>query len=300
MTFILKNLALVIIFGTLTANSLSAKKTTIKLNLIKGQQFEYVITKTKNAEPPAGSDNELFDQSMTLTLQLVVLEKLRDGNYLIQANYKRVIYEFLLQSTLRKYDTDVSYNEETPYDNLKDMTKILFKFEISPLGVVSNITGLDEFLNDKTLNVYVRDVCRRFGIKNIGAEIFNYIPKKKIEQGEKWVVSSPLPELNIPDYTIDYKLADTSPKEIKIEIHTNFQFESPKPLWRDGHLEKFKDNITQNGDIIVDTKTSVLLSKKIYQKAEILLYSTDTIVKATSVKQIKNIYRTTMKLSSLN
>ncbi|HEX7585069.1 MAG TPA: DUF6263 family protein [Prolixibacteraceae bacterium] len=293
---IFKYLAVLIFLIAATSNGLYAKKTEIRLILKKGQQFEYLVSATQLAENRAGDNPIEIEQKMELTIHQIVLDKLRNGNYLLQADYKKFTMEVNSQGQNQKYDSNASDNPQFLNDLLKGLTKIQVKFEVSPLGVVSNLTGFEEYTKDIALNARLFSMIKDFGTDKIISQMFNYIPKTKVEQGDKWITSGILPDLNNLKYDINFTMAEVSPENVKLDLQAKFKYVSDKPMVQNYREIKVEETGVQKGNVVIDSKNCMPLSKVLNQKIDMVITATDTKTKAKNVSQMKLTYKTMMKL----
>ena len=299
MTHIFRYLVALILVVTIAPQNLFAKKTEIKLNLEKGQQFEYVITATqkaatKNIDSESYSDN--LNQKMEFTIHQVVLDILANGNYLIQADYKRLTFEIHSQGKNQKYDSDAQDNPPLLNSQLKNFTKIQLEFEVSPQGEVSNLKKSERFSKDTDTKARLTNIIKDFGSESILTEMFNYIPKTKVNQGDKWVVSSTLPDLNNRKYDFIYSLSEVSSNKIMLDFQADFNFETEKPIVMNGKSMMVNQTGVQKGNIVLAADNNMPLSKVTDREINMQIATTDIVTKTKSVSQMKMTYKTSMKL----
>jgi len=296
MKYIFRSLALLIFLLSITSLSLYAGKTKIRLLLKKGQKFEYLVSGTFKAENNSSDKPIEVDQKMELTIDQVVLDKLRNGNYLIQADYKRFTLEINSNDKIAKYDSNLSDNR--PWFNrlLEGLTKISLKYEVSPLGVVSNLTGFEEFTKDKDRHDEVVNYIKEFGTDRIIVQMYNYIPKLKVEKGDQWIAEGVLAEMNNLKYDINYMLDEVTDENCKLDFNAKFKYASDKKLILGKKSIRVEETITQKGNIILDTKRNLPLLSTVNQKTDMLLYTKDTVTNNQDVSQMKMTSQTTTKL----
>jgi hypothetical protein len=296
MNHIFKYLAALIFLIASTPDNLSAKKTEIKLHLKKGQQFEYVVTETLSTEQRFGGNPVEIEQIIKLTINQVVLDKLRNGNYLIQADYKRFTFEKDSPEGNQGYDSNAANNIKSLDDVLSRMTMLHLKYEISPVGVVSNLTGFEDLIKDVAIYTKLIRLINDFGTDKIIFRLFDYFPKTNVEAGDKWVNIDSLSHLNNFIYDINYTLAEASPENIKLERLAKIKYISEKPVLQYNKEVSIDETGTQKGDVFLDPKNNMPLSSLVTQNTNILITSVDTTLRTKERAQLKISSKTTVKL----
>jgi len=296
MKYIFRSLAVLIFILAATSFSLYAKKTEIRLLLEKGQKFEYQISGAFKAESKLGDKPILIVQKMELTLDQEVIDKLQNGNYLIQADYKRFTLEINSGSKIQKYDSNLSNNQPWFNKLLSGLTKLSLKYEVSPLGIVSNLKGFEEFIKDKYLHEEIVNLIKEFGTDRIISQMFNYIPKVKVETGDHWTTIGTMPEMNNLLYDINYSLTEVTAENYKLDLQANFKYASDKKVIQEGKSLRVEEKGVQKGNVSLDSKNNMPLLSTVNQSTEMLIFSKDTITKAEEVSQMKMSFKTTTKL----
>lgn len=246
--------------------------------------------------PIIGDKPAEIEQKMSLTINQVILDKLPNGNYLIQADYKKFTFEKKSPDIDQKYDSDASDNMQWLDDLLKGMTKLHLKYEVSSSGVVSNLTGFEDYTKNVDLNVKLFHVIRDFGTDQVIVQMFNYFPKTKVEIGEKWMTTATLPDLNNLKYDINYTLTEVSPENIKLEMMAKIKFISEKPVVQFNKEVKIEETGVQKGNVILNPINNMPLSSFVTQNMDMLISTTDTITKTKEVAQMKLLFKTSVKL----
>jgi hypothetical protein len=261
----------------------------IELNLKKGDRFQYVITSTNKVDQNIRNQPIKIVQKAALTINQVVVGRLKNGNYLLEADYKKFKLEMNLNGEISGYNSDTLVASNNFIEDLKGMTKIHLRYEVSPSGVVSNITSMEELKKEVASNVQKANLLRDFGTDKFITQMFNYIPKEKVGVGDKWIVAGIMPELMDLKYDINYTLAEASAENIKLKIQSDFTFTTDQPIVNNGKNLKIKEDGVQNGNVTLNPKNGMPVSSVLQQ--EIDLVSTATDVK-------NNIEVTQMKLYS--
>ncbi len=296
MKYLFRSLAVLIFLLAATAPSLYAKKTEVRLLLKKGQKFEYVVSGLLRAEKELGDKPMVIEQKMELTIDQVVLDKLRNGNYLIQADYKRFTLELNSGEKIQNYDSNLSNNQPWFDKLLGGLTKLSLKYEVSPLGVVSNLKGFEEIMKNKYQHEEIVNFIKQFGTDRIISQLYNYIPKMKVEPGDQWKRIGTLPEMNNQLYDINFTLTEITAENCKIDLQATFKYNSDKKIIQNGKSLRVEVKGVQKGNIIVDSKNNMPLLSTINQGTEMLVYSKDTITNFEEVSQMKMSFKTTTRL----
>lgn len=296
MKYNFRYLAVLIFLVAATSNGLSAKKAEIRLILKKGQKFEYLVSGAFKAENKLGDKPMVIEQKMELTIDQVVLDKLRNGNFLIQADYKRFTLELNSQGKIQKYDSNLSNNQPWFNKLLNGLTKIRLKYEVTPIGVVSKLTGFEEFTKDEYLHEEIVNFIKEFGTDRIISQMFNYIPKMKVEPGDHWTAAGIMPEMNNLKYDINYTLTEVTAENCKLDLQANFKYASEKKVIQNGKSLRVEEKGVQKGNVILDSRNNMPMLSTVNQGTDMLVYSKDTITNAEEVTQMKMSFKTTTKL----
>jgi hypothetical protein len=78
----------------------------IELNLKKGDRFQYVITSTNKVDQNIRNQPIKIVQKAALTINQVVVGRLKNGNYLLEADYKKFKLEMNLNGEISGYNSD--------------------------------------------------------------------------------------------------------------------------------------------------------------------------------------------------
>jgi len=296
MKYIFRSLAVLILLIAVSPHGMCANKTEIRLLLKKGQKFEYVVTGLLRAEKELGDKPTVIEQKMELTIDQVVLDKLRNGNYLIQADYKRFMLELNSGEKIQNYDSNLSNNQPWFDKLLGGLTKLSLKYEVSPFGVVSNLKGFEEIMKNKYQHEEIVNFIKEFGTDRIISQLYNYIPKMKVEPEDQWKRIGTLPEMNNQLYDINFTLTEITAENCKIDLQATFKYNSDKKIIQNGKSLRVEVKGVQKGNIIVDSKNNMPLLSTINQGTEMLVYSKDTITNFEEVSQMKMSFKTTTKL----
>jgi hypothetical protein len=215
---------------------------------------------------------------------------------LIQADYKRFTLELNSGDKIQKYDSNLSDNQAWFTKLLGGLTKLSLKYEVSPLGVVSNLKGFEEFIKDKYLHEEIVNFIKEFGTDRIISQLYNYIPKMKVEPGDHWTTVGTMPEMNNLLYDINYTLTEITAENCKLDLHANFKYNSDKKVIQNGKSLRVEEKGVQKGNISLDSKNYMPLLSTVNQSTEMLIFSKDTITNAEEVSQMKMSFKTITRL----
>lgn len=289
-------LAFFIFLVVVSSNTLVAKNVEIRLNLKKGEQYKYVVTAINKIDQKVRNKPVQMEQRMTLTINQVVLNKLNNGNYLLKADYEKFRIEIITEDNKIIYDSDSVLTSNGLERILKIMTTVHLKYEVSPSGIVSNMTGLEELSKQVASNMQMANLIRNFGTNQLISQMYSYMPKGKVEIGEKWVVPGIMPELNDLKYDINYTLIEALSENIKLDLHANFKFISAERIIQKDKDIKISETGIQKGDVVLNSKNKMPLSSFLDQEINMIVTATDTLTKSKEVMPMKLISKTSMKL----
>jgi hypothetical protein len=261
----------ILLFFCLIFISLStlAKKDELKLWLVKGQSFTYLISQENTLQERV--NQPLITQKMSLKINHTVVDRLPNGNYQMQAFIKSFGTEFDKFGKKYRYHSDTVDVRNKLYKTLNFLTDVKLSYELSPEGVVSKLTGFQMIKDKMEQDPQLNSILRAFGNEQYLMEFFHYVPFKEVETGSKWSKPAILPELMNHKYEIQYSFKEQSEKEIKLSHDASFTFKTQVPV-NDTIVNYISENGTQKGFITIDPKTRMPISSDITQKIEISTY----------------------------
>ena len=273
---------------------ISSAKSDMKLRLNKGSRHIYVISQ----ENQAIENNKAVEveQKIALTIDHQVTDRLPNGNYSIELAFKRFsIFMKHSQKNLR-YDSDTVDVMNPLYKTLNFLTDIRLNYEVSPEGVVSNLKGFEPLKKEIEKNAQLGNLLRNFGNELFFTELYNYIPQKEVEVGEKWKAMAVLPDLNDLKCEIQYTLKEVTPQNLKLTQESSFKMSTDLPKSPDGTVSKVSENGTQKGSLVIDSKTNMRLSSLLTQSVNVLMTTDKTKQNTEKTKTLKLITQTTFAL----
>lgn len=246
-----------------------AKKDELKLWLVKGQSFTYLISQENTLQERV--NQPFISQKMALKINHTVVDRLPNGNYQMQAFIKSFGTEFDKFGSKFRYHSDTVDVRNKLYKTLNFLTDVKFSYELSPDGVVSKLTGFQLIKDKMEQDPQLNSILRAFGNEQFLIDFFHYVPNKDVETGSKWTKPSILPELMNHKYEIQYSFKEQSEKEIKLGYDASFTFKTQVPV-NDTIINYISENGTQQGYINIDPKTRMPISSDITQKIHISTY----------------------------
>lgn len=288
-------LCLSILFCLITfLPGISSAKSDMKLSLNKGARHIYVISQENQA---IENDKAVeVEQKIALTIDHQVMDRLPNGNYAIELAFKRLSIFMKHDHKSLRYDSDTVDVMNPLYKTLNFLTDIRLDYEVSPEGTVSKLKGFEPLKKEIEKNVQLGNLLRNFGNELFFTELYNYIPKKDVEVGEKWKAMAVLPDLNDLKCEIQYTLQEVTPENLKLTQEASFKMSTDLPKAPDGTVPKVSENGTQKGSLVIDPKTNMRLSSLLSQSVNVLMTTDRTKQDAEKTKTLKLITRTTFAL----
>jgi hypothetical protein len=249
---------LVAVFSLSFSSELWTKKETIKLVLNRGTHYVYATTlenKLDQKDNPEGN----VEQIMTLTIDHHVIDRLNNGNYLIETSYKSFS---LIMKTNRKvltYHSDTIDVMNPFYKQLKFLTTLKLSYEVSPEGVVRNLKGFENMKKYTDEDDKIASLLRSFGSERFITEMYNYIPAQPVQLNETWKAQAVLPDLMDLKYDVNYSLKETSAKSLKLGLESEFEMVPAEQSTPSGKY-KIEESGSQNGELLIDPSSGMRLS----------------------------------------
>lgn len=281
-------LSFCLIFLSVTA---TAKKDELKLWLLKGQSFTYVISQENMLQERV--NEPLISQKMALKINHTVVDRLPNGNYQMQAFIRSFSTEFDKFGIKYRYHSDTVDVRNKLYKTLNFLTDLKLSYELSPEGVVSKLTGFQLIKDRMEKDPQLNSILRSFGNEQYLIEFFLYVPQKDVDAGSKWTKLAILPELMDHKYEIQYSYKEQSEKEIKIGHDASFTFSTNVPV-NDTIINYINEKVTQRGFLTIDPRTRMPVSSDIQQEIQISTYrnkpsanKTDPALLTTKTKMVR-------------
>lgn len=279
---------------TLIPEISTAQKADLKLRLNKGTRHIYTISQ-ENQAIENGKSVEV-EQKISLKIDHQILSQLPNGNYQVEVLFKRFSIAMKHSSKVLRYDSDTVDVSNPLYKTLNFLTGIKLNYEVTPEGVVSKLSGFEPIKKEVEKDPRLGNLLRNFGNERFILELYNYIPKKEVEVGEKWKSPMVLPDLNDLKCDSQYLLKEVTPQSLKLTQEASFQMSTDLPVAPDGTVAKVKETGTQIGTLVIDSGTNMRLSSLVTQTANVVMTTKKASTAAETVKNLKLITKTTIEL----
>ena len=234
---------------------------------------------------------------IALKIDHQVVGQLPNGNYRVEVFFKRFSIEMKLNSKVLRYDSDTVDVSNPLYKTLNFLTDVKLKYEVTPDGVVGKLVGFEPIKKQIEKDPRLGNLLLNVGSERFILELYNYIPKREVEAGEKWKSSIVLPDINDLKCDVQYSLKEVAPKSIKINQDASFQISYDLPDTPAGKMAKVTQNGTQSGTLVIDSKTNMRVSSLVTQSVTLLLVSKNDSQAEESVKKLNIVVKTAFELT---
>jgi hypothetical protein len=252
------------------ALQLSAK-TSLRLNLQKGSVYEMNMNMSMNMDQQIMGQQIKMDQKMNLQLVYKVADILPTKNYIIEYSVEHVRMDITANGQQMSFDSQSGGSPTL--DKLKAMVGSVLKMEVTPLGKVEKVEGLDTFIqkigNDKTMAQLLPMLSSDEGVKSFMNQAFGYIPENEVEQGSKWTCNSQLATVINLDLIVNYELASVVGNTLNINVNSTFN--AAKQMEQMGAKTDMQIDGTQNGNMTVDATDGWLRSQHLDQNIKMTM-----------------------------
>lgn len=269
-----------------------AKKEAIKLQLFKGDQYTYIITQ-ENTMKESPDDTMLY-QKMALKIHHAVIERINNGNYLIEASFKSFNIELKYKGTVSTYHSDTVNVTNKLYKTLNFLTGVKLRYELSPEGVVSKLSGFEPIKEKIQTDTKLASLLRFFGSEQFVIELYNYVPFSSVGIGDKWTRAGIIPDLMDLKYDNHFTFKEASARQLKLSREASFSF-STESTGPNGKIQPIHETGTLKGILIIDPDSRLCISSDMDQHIEILMADAAKI-EGEQAPPIQLITRTNMLL----
>lgn len=244
----------------------AANKEEMKLRLFKGDRYVYVVSQeNKMQESP---QKVMMDQKMALKIDHSVIDRMANGNFLVQATFKSFTLELNYNGITQRYQSDTVDVTNKYYPILNFLTDVKLTYEVSPEGKVSKITGFEPIKKKIETDSRLASLIRFFGNEQFIRELYQYIPAAHVEVGDQWIGEGVMPDLMNLKYDIQFTLKEVSAQNLKLDQKASIEFSTEAPT-QDGKSKLLVETGTQKGNLLLDPATRLCLSSDIHQQMEI-------------------------------
>jgi hypothetical protein len=197
-----------------------------------------------------------IDQNMKMVLSYHILDVLPNKNFLIE-------YTMLnMNMKMNVNDKEMNFDSESP-DTLNPMNAILkglfsnkLKLELSPIGQVERVEGLEEYVKKLSQNPMMAQSMQMFtddkNFKSFIGQTFNYFPEAKVKKGDKWTSTLNLPALMNMETKMNFEVAAIKRDQIVLNVVSDVNLDVP--VEQKDMKFNMKMTGTQNGTTTINTK----------------------------------------------
>ncbi|WP_066627559.1 DUF6263 family protein [Labilibacter marinus] len=250
----------------LGATALTAQKTSIQLKLKKGDVYtqQTEMNNTMNQQMMGQSIN--MDQKMTMIHNLTVVDVLNTGNFVVEQAYVQVKMDMDMNGQKTTFDTENTENTNPALAPLNKMKEAKIRFEVSPNGTISNITGLSEMMNSiSSNNPQVGGMIKNMANESTLAAAFSYLPKEKVAKGDSYTNSIKLNEMFDMEIASKYTVSAINGNVVNLNLASDISFAPEEPITQNGMKMDIKATGNQNGTFEINKKDGMATSSSIKQ-----------------------------------
>ncbi|GAT62455.1 DUF6263 family protein [Paludibacter jiangxiensis] len=246
-------------------------KTTLRLNLQKGSGYEMNMNMSMKMDQEVMGQQIKMDQKMNMQLIYKVADILPSKNYIIEYSVGQVKLDMNANGQQVSFDSQAGGNPT--FDKLKAIIGSVVKMEVTPLGKIEKIEGMDAFIqklgDDKTMAQLVPMFSSDEGIKSFMNQTFGYIPENELEKGSKWSCKSQLTNPINLDLTVNYELASIEGNALNLNVTSTFN--AAKQMEQMGAKVDMQIDGTQNGTMTVDATDGWLRAQNLDQNIKMIM-----------------------------
>lgn len=275
-----------LVCSLLGIGAIQAKDFDFRLNLKKGEKFDYVFTSSDKVDQIMNNLPAKIEQQSSLTFSLTVLGKIKGGGYKLAADYKKFSTHIVMNGNKIDYDSDSVYQSNPYADLLNDFNKIHYTFDLSATGVVGNIQGLGPWTQKINSNIQLANLLKGVGTEEFISVLLNYLPQTSVQPGAKWTISTVLPEMKNLKYNMNYHFEGAGADQITLGLEAKIDYKKPKA---EGDNISMTNTISQRGRMLLDPKSFMPVSCQISQTSDLAVTNTNprTLVETTTPMKIK-------------
>lgn len=267
-------LSIILIILIFSASTVQAKsKVLLRLNLQKNAVYEMNMQSNSDINQEMMGQNMKISQKLQMIFSFHVTDVLPNKNFQIQYSMDRM-----------KMDVDVngnqiSFDSQNPDENsplgpvLKAMNAMKVTFELTPLGKVTQVSGLDEVVQKIAANPQLAQSMQMFSNKenfqNFTEQTFSYIPENKISEGDKWSTQIKMPSLMDSKVTMNFEVAGLSKGMLNLNVNSDVNAQGP--VEQNGMKMDMNMTGTQSGTMAIDTNDGWARSSTLNQKFDMKL-----------------------------
>lgn len=252
------------------AFQLSAK-TTLRLNLQQGTVYEMNMSMTMNMDQEMMGQKMKMDQKMDMQLNFKVAEVQANKNYLIEYSVGQIKMNITANGQQMTFDSQSGTDPAS--EKLKAMIGQTIKMEVTPLGKVEKVEGMEAFIekmgNDKMMGQMMPMFSSDEGFKSFMGQTFGYIPENEVEQGSKWSCNAQLTSAMNLDMKVDYELTSVAGNELDMSVSSTFS--GNKQIEQMGMKMDMQIDGIQIGTMTVDAADGWMQTQSLNQNIKMIM-----------------------------
>ncbi|MDP4209891.1 MAG: DUF6263 family protein [Bacteroidota bacterium] len=227
----LKTLAVLISLSLISLATQAQVQKVLRLNLAKGAHYEMSMQSNNIIDTEMKGQKMKMDMKMGFAISYHVDDVLPNSNMLVTYGYKSMKMEMNGMGQAMTYDSDKPGKSDSAFRVLADLFKMKLKMEVTPLGKVVKVEGLEEYqkilsqspLVAKSLNMFNSEDA----FKSNFSQTFNYFPENAVKEGDSWKAAYKMPELMNLDMAFNFKVMKINKETIDLNLNGDVNMNTP-------------------------------------------------------------------------
>ena len=261
---------LLFVFALLSTTTIISQSKEIKLNLSKGDIFEFNTEMNTNIHQDMMGMKMNLSQKYNVKLTVEVKDVLPNGDYLINQSYKRVVVEANTNGQTLNYDTNNS-DTSSPLASIGNLKDAVVSYNLSPKGKVSKVKGLTEIGDLVGNNPQIKNMLKGIANEKLLESTFLYIPEKKVDAGANYSKTVVLEEFVDTKLVTKYTIESIDASSIHLSMSSRFDISPDKPIVQNGMKMNMKGEGTQTGTLEVFRSSGMPKANDTKQKIEMTI-----------------------------
>ena len=248
-----KAIKLLIVALIISATTVSAQKTSLQLHLKKGDVYTQHTQMNNTMNQQMMGQSISMEQKTTMVTSLKVVDVSGSGNYILEQSYLQIKIDMNMNGQNMTIDTENTGSSSPLIAPFAKMKEAKVRFEVSPSGAISNVSGLNEILNVVTRNnPQTSNIIKNMVSESTLAAAFSYLPKDKVSKGDRYTNSIKLDEMFGMEITNKYTVSSIIGNSVNLDVTCDIAFAPEEPIVQNGMKMNIKITGTQNGTFVVD------------------------------------------------
>lgn len=248
----------------LSSSHLFAKSAKITIKLAKGDVYTTVMTMNSTMNQQMMGQTLNMKQDMVFTQLMTVKEVMDNGNYQISQTYTKIKMAMLVNDQNMDFDSENEDNNPQ-LASLGKLKDVVIKFELSPNGEVSNVSGLDELMQSIGDNPQTAQMMKGITNNDALSSTFSYIPQRKVKKGDSYIVSTKMAAFMDMEIETNYTVESIDKPEITLNASSDIQFSPDEPIKQNGIEMALQGKGKQNGSFVINLADGMVKSSKTKQ-----------------------------------